>query len=491
MKNSRLVFPLLTLATIQACYGQTTKKGEIFWERRVPERVTTGRVAVIDANFQIRSDWRDLSGGGLPARAGWQMAFDTMGFDPVTNQAYSGIYGQGPGFWRWANVFRNPYSCNDITGLAPGTNGLSATRFTTDIVWNPGGTYERSGSGRLAIAVFCTTGFGSNPAGISWTGALGPSIGSGFFGVVVDFGVQQHGWRTYDANLTGTGFSIPLPAVTSITNPASVVMVIGTLNGSTFSLCPPTFAMQPTMDTMANADDPNYPGLNPSRSGVLQWDDDGGSIMQSVSNGVHDNTVSTAAQSVPFSELYNYDFTESNLGYPQPAMGLFVNSGLPRAAGTVTSSSAVPSTIRLKFIATNEIGIPEGSSPASVLNVNASPTTQGSYLVNTPQLQGPTGVSRYASAEIAAPGYLIDVVGPIDLESGDPIPNAVLILGDVNADNEIGPADFEVIVNGFGCIYGDAFWNPSADLDLNGEIGPGDFEKVVQNFGLIGETLNP
>ena len=489
--RSFTIATIFALASSQTCWGQVVKAGERFQETRTPERVTSGRVAVIDANFNLKSEWRDLRSAGSPARASWQMAFDTMGFDTVTNQSYSGIYGQSPGFWRWSNVFRNPYICNDITGLAPGTNGLSATRFTTDIVWNPGGTYERSGSGRLAIAVFCATGFGSNPAGISWTGALGPLIGSGFYGVVIDFGVQQHGWRTYDANLTGTGFSIPLPSTATTANPASVVMVIGTLNGTNFSLCPPTFAMQPTLDTMANADDPNYPGLNPSRSGILQWDDDGGSIMQAVSNGVHDNTVSTASQSVPFSELYIYDFSESNLGYPQPAMGLFVNTAAPRVIGEVVSADEVPPMLGLTFVATNSAGNPETTAEDSVLSVNASPSADGGYSVTRPTLEGQNGPASFASAEVTSPGYLIDVVGPFDLSSDFQIPTASLVLGDVDGDNEIGPGDFEAVVSGFGSVYGNFAWNSLADLDRDGEIGPGDFEVVVRNFGISGENLLP
>lgn len=55
------------------------------------------------------------------------------------------------------------------------------------------------------------------------------------------------------------------------------------------------------------------------------------------------------------------------------------------------------------------------------------------------------------------------------------------IIGDIDGDNEIGPGDFEAIVNNFGEV------NALVDLDGDGEVGPSDFELVVAGFGTSGE----
>jgi hypothetical protein len=62
--------------------------------------------------------------------------------------------------------------------------------------------------------------------------------------------------------------------------------------------------------------------------------------------------------------------------------------------------------------------------------------------------------------------------------------NFELINGDIDNDGEIGPGDFEAVVNNFG------LGGPNvADLDGDGEVGPGDFETVVSGFGLGDDPL--
>jgi hypothetical protein len=53
--------------------------------------------------------------------------------------------------------------------------------------------------------------------------------------------------------------------------------------------------------------------------------------------------------------------------------------------------------------------------------------------------------------------------------------------GDLDNDEEVGPADFELAVTYFGTS------NPLGDADEDGEVGPADFELITQNFGLLGE----
>lgn len=66
--------------------------------------------------------------------------------------------------------------------------------------------------------------------------------------------------------------------------------------------------------------------------------------------------------------------------------------------------------------------------------------------------------------------------------------NFVLINGDTTPnDNELGPSDFEAVVNAFGLTSSDAGYDAGFDVDGDGEIGPSDFEIVVSNFGIGGD----
>lgn len=64
-----------------------------------------------------------------------------------------------------------------------------------------------------------------------------------------------------------------------------------------------------------------------------------------------------------------------------------------------------------------------------------------------------------------------------------------LINGDCDGNNEVGPGDFELIVNKFGLDSVNPDYVKAVDLDRNGEIGPSDFEIVVNNFGLAGDEF--
>ncbi len=65
--------------------------------------------------------------------------------------------------------------------------------------------------------------------------------------------------------------------------------------------------------------------------------------------------------------------------------------------------------------------------------------------------------------------------------------NASLTAGDVNNDNEIGPADFSALSAAFGTFDGDAGYVQAADLNRDGEIGPLDFAILAGNFGEFGD----
>lgn len=59
--------------------------------------------------------------------------------------------------------------------------------------------------------------------------------------------------------------------------------------------------------------------------------------------------------------------------------------------------------------------------------------------------------------------------------------------GDVNNDNEIGPADFTRLSAAFGSMPGDGNWDHDADLTGDDEVGPADFTVLSTNFGLMGD----
>lgn len=59
--------------------------------------------------------------------------------------------------------------------------------------------------------------------------------------------------------------------------------------------------------------------------------------------------------------------------------------------------------------------------------------------------------------------------------------------GDVNGDNEVGPADFTQLSASFGKMLGDPGFNINADLNGDDEVGPADFTILSSNFGQIGD----
>lgn len=59
--------------------------------------------------------------------------------------------------------------------------------------------------------------------------------------------------------------------------------------------------------------------------------------------------------------------------------------------------------------------------------------------------------------------------------------------GDVNNDNEVGPADFTIMSAAFGTMLGDPLYNASADLNGDDEVGPADFTILSTNFGEQGD----
>lgn len=55
--------------------------------------------------------------------------------------------------------------------------------------------------------------------------------------------------------------------------------------------------------------------------------------------------------------------------------------------------------------------------------------------------------------------------------------SVVMVNGDIDNNGEVGPSDFETVVNNFGLA------GVAGDVDKDGEVGPSDFEIIVSNFG--------
>lgn len=62
---------------------------------------------------------------------------------------------------------------------------------------------------------------------------------------------------------------------------------------------------------------------------------------------------------------------------------------------------------------------------------------------------------------------------------------AIPIPGDINGDNEVGPADFSLLAAAFGSFVGDPNYNAAADINGDEEVGPADFAILSANFGRL------
>lgn len=111
----------------------------------------------------------------------------------------------------------------------------------------------------------------------------------------------------------------------------------------------------------------------------------------------------------------------------------------------------------------------------------AAPLTAGAFNVKVNE----TGNQ---AIYLDGPGYLRKSVGTFNLTLCDVSGvNVELVNGDINNDNEIGPADFAALSAAFGSFLGDANFNALADLNGDDEVGPADFAKLAENFGQFGD----
>lgn len=88
---------------------------------------------------------------------------------------------------------------------------------------------------------------------------------------------------------------------------------------------------------------------------------------------------------------------------------------------------------------------------------------------------------------VKADHWLRKLVDNVSLAPSGSIGSVSLVNGDVNGDNEVGPADFSLLSSAFGSTDGDPNWNALADLDGDGEVGPSDFSVLSGSFGESGD----
>lgn len=100
----------------------------------------------------------------------------------------------------------------------------------------------------------------------------------------------------------------------------------------------------------------------------------------------------------------------------------------------------------------------------------------------------PTTNGIYSARFITGAPFLNKMISGLSVTGSDISGQSVSMLnGDVNGDNEVGPADFTLLSAAFGSMLGDPPFNASADLNGDDEVGPSDFTILSGSFGELGD----
>lgn len=91
--------------------------------------------------------------------------------------------------------------------------------------------------------------------------------------------------------------------------------------------------------------------------------------------------------------------------------------------------------------------------------------------------------------KVKAPTHLVQAFsGAVTLNGDDHNTGTIILVnGDVDNDNEIGPSDFSVLSSAYGSGAGDPGFVEGADLDGDNAVGPADFSILSSGFGQIGD----
>ncbi|HRI43553.1 MAG TPA: hypothetical protein PLL78_06595 [Fimbriimonadaceae bacterium] len=409
------------------------------------------RVARIDRNFRIISDWVTIPQQGVnPQSVNFSMAWDATDADPsaLPNSIYTQFYGVTSGLWYFGDTFNNPFQINDVT-LNPSASGKSATLIQLTNTWNPGASSPPSGNANLTMAFF--SGHGFNP------------ITDVLDGIVVDFGDMAGNYYWLQVDLAGTGIGLPLCYGTG-----NLWTACGSTVGGNFQMAPGV--TQPDLRNMCSPGEAQFPGTNPSSSTHLEWLD-----------------INPSDFTIAANEFYTLDYTGSNIGILQTVAGLFIDTDIPTISGQITLQDIDPFTLRP--VTSIRVVVTEAGNPTNVVSdqtVALGPN--GEFCVVAPLNSGNYDVYAVPTHWLIRAAFGVSYSG-----SSVTGVNISCENGDSDMDNEIAIGDFSLISAAFGSTYDTGTgtptgpWDFMADLNHDDEVNIGDYAIMSANFGMTGD----
>lgn len=436
------------------------------------QRVTPDFVAPVDAEGRLIGPWIAVEEQAL-STPNYAVAFDSMNTNPSNQQTYSGFYGPDAGPSRFTGNYKNYRWLNDAS-LPTSRLGKLVRRLRVGMTWNPLGTDPFTGSLNCYTMVRFT-----GPVSQSDNG---PALGAPLAGIVMLRLNLAAGIYEIDANLAGTGLGLPTPA----SNPCGYEVQVGTYSAPTNSFVPlnsTTNTVQPLLSNMVAPGEPQFPGTNPSGSNAFMWADEAtpGFPGQNRPNNAYEDFTLTGGSSFPYSERFSYDYTLDNAGYLQSAFGSFVDLAGKQISGTVTFSSladpltTAPTTVTLE--------VRNGAGDTLVMAQEVPLAANGAFTIDAPMDNAAATYTLFLKKDT----WLGKLSPSFTTTAANTVVNLVLVNGDVNGDNEVGPADFTILSGAFGNLLGDPGYLAAADLNRDEEVGPADFTILSASFGLEGD----
>jgi hypothetical protein len=125
-----------------------------------------------------------------------------------------------------------------------------------------------------------------------------------------------------------------------------------------------------------------------------------------------------------------------------------------------------------------KVGVFKPGTDEMISSHDLSPDSRGVASLDLPN-------DGKVDVRVRAQNTLFDLV-EVDLDA-DPQAFFTLVLGDTDASNTVGSADYLALVGAWGTSEGDGNWNPLADFDGNGTVGSSDFLILVSNWAKVGD----